>query len=68
MRGGGRGKMGGRGARGDDSYNIQSCTLIDHDHGSHHCHKAVMGHHSRLLRIQQLTNILCDRTTWLTLE
>ncbi len=30
MRGGGVGKIGGRGAGGDDSYNMQICTLIDH--------------------------------------
>jgi hypothetical protein len=66
MRGGGGGKIGGRGAVGDDSYNRQVCTLIDHGGCRHPM--AAMGPHSRLLSIQQSANILWNRSTLLKLE
>ncbi len=66
MRGGGGGKIGGRGAGGGDSYNRQICTSINHDGRRHPI--AAMGPHSQLLRIQQSANILCRRTALLKLE
>ncbi len=66
IHGGGGGKIGGRGTGGDDSYNRQVRTLINH--GGRRCHMAAMGPHSWLLSIQQSANILCDRTTFLKLE
>jgi hypothetical protein len=55
MHGGGGGKIGGRGTGGDNSYNRQVCTSIDH--GGCCCPMATMGTHSRLLSIQQSANI-----------
>ncbi len=66
MHGGSGGKIEGRGAGGDDSYNRQVHT--PNDHGGCHCPTATMGPHSRLLSIQQSANILCNRTTLLKLE
>ncbi len=66
MHGGGGGKLGGRGTGGDDSYNRQVSTSINH--GGRHCPMAAMGPHFQLLRIQQSANILCDRNTLLKLE
>jgi hypothetical protein len=66
MRGGGGGKIGGRGTEGDDSYNRQVCTSIDH--GGRRRPMAAMGPHSRLLSIQQSANILWNRSTSLKLE
>ncbi len=66
MRGGGGGKIGGRGTGGDDSYNRQVRTLIDHGGRSHPM--ATMGPHSWLLSIQQSANILWNRSTLLKLE
>jgi hypothetical protein len=66
MRGGGGGKIGGRGAGGDNSYNRQVRTLVDH--GGRRHPMATIGPYSQLLSIQQSVNILCDRTTLLKLE
>jgi hypothetical protein len=67
MRGGGGGKrVGGRGTGGDDSYNRQVRTLIDH--GGRRRPMAAMGPHSWLLSIQQSANILWNRSTLLKLE
>ncbi len=66
MRGGGGGKIGGRGTGGDNSYNRQVCTL--NDHGGCRHPMAAMGPHFQLLSIQQSANILCNRTTLLKLE
>jgi hypothetical protein len=66
MHGSGGGKIGGRGAGVDDSYNRQICTSINH--GCCHRPMTAMGPHSRLLSIQPSANILCDRTTSLKLE
>jgi hypothetical protein len=60
MRGSGGGKIGGRGTGGDNSYNRQVCTSIDH--GSHHRPMAAMGPHSRLLSMQQSANTLWNRS------
>jgi hypothetical protein len=40
---------------------------FDH-HGRRCCHTAAMGPHSRQQRIQQSTNMICDRSTSLKLE
>ncbi len=66
MRGGGGSKKGGRGTGGDNSYNRQVCTLIDH--GGQRHPMAAMGFHSRLLSIQQSANILWKSSTLLKLE
>jgi hypothetical protein len=66
MRGGGGGKIGGKGTGGADYYNRQVCTL--NDHGSRCRPMAATGLHFRHLSIQQSANILCDRTTLLKLE
>ncbi len=66
MRGGGGGEIGGRGTGGDDSYNRQVRTSIDH--GGRLRPMAAMGPYSRLLSTQQLANILCNRMTLLKLE
>jgi hypothetical protein len=66
MHGGSGGEIGGKGTGGDDSYNRQVCTLIDH--GACHRPMAAMGPHSQILSIQQSASILCDRTTLLKLE
>jgi hypothetical protein len=66
MHGGDGGKIGGRGTGGDDSYNRQVCTSIDH--GSCRRSMAAMVPHSRLLSIKQSTDILWNRSTLLKLE
>ncbi len=66
MRGGSGGKIGGRGTGGDDSYNRQVRTSIDH--GGCRRPMAAMGPHSQLLSIQQSANILWNRSTSLKLE
>jgi hypothetical protein len=66
MRGGGGGKIGGRGTGGDNSYNRQVRTSINH--GGRRHPMAAMGPHSRLLSIQQSANILWNRSTLLKLE
>jgi hypothetical protein len=66
MRGGGGSKIGGRGTGGDNSYNKQVRTLIDH--GSCRHPMVAMGPHSWLLRIQQSANILWNRSTLLELK
>ncbi len=60
MRGGGGGKIGGRRTGGDDYYNRQVCT--SKNHGGRRRPMAAMGPHSRLLSIQQLANMLCNKT------
>jgi hypothetical protein len=65
VHGGSGGEIGGRETGGDDSYNRQVCTLINH--GGFHPPMAAMGTHFRLLSIQQSANILCGRTTLLKL-
>jgi hypothetical protein len=62
----GGGKIGGKRAGGDYSYNRWVSTSVNH--GGRCCPTATMGPHSRLLSIQQSANILCDRTTLLKLE
>ncbi len=66
MHGGGGSEIEGRGTGGDDSYNRQVCTLIDH--GSRRHPMAAMGPHSLLLSIQQSANILWNRSTSSKLE
>jgi hypothetical protein len=66
VRGGGGGKIGGRGTGSDNSYNKQVRTSINH--GGRRCPMAAMGPHSRLLSIQQSAYILCDRNMLLTQE
>ncbi len=66
MHGSGGGEIGGNRTGGDDSYNRQVCTSIDHG-GCHHP-MAAMGPHSRLLSIQQSANILWNSSTSLKLE
>jgi hypothetical protein len=66
MCGGGGGEIGGRGTGGDNSYNRQVCTSIDH--GGRRHPMATMGPHFRLLSIQQSANILWNRSTSLKLE
>jgi hypothetical protein len=66
MRGGGGGKIGGRGARSGNSTTMQIFALIDH--GSQRHPTAAMGSRSRQQSIQQSTNILFERTTSLKLE
>ncbi len=65
MRGGSGSKIEGRRGGGDDSYNRQVCTSINH--GGRRCPTATMGPHSQLLSIRQSANILCDRTMLLKL-
>ncbi len=66
MRGGGGSKIGGKGTGGEDSYNRQVRTSINH--GGRCCPMAAMGTHSQLLSIQQSANILWNRSTLLKLE
>jgi hypothetical protein len=66
VHGGRGGEIGGRGTGGDNSYNRQVSTLINH--GGRRHPMAAMGAHSRLLSIQQSANILCNRTILLKLE
>ena len=56
MRGSSGSKIGGRGAGGDNFYNRQICTSIDHGGCRHPT--AAMGPHSRLLSIQQSKNTM----------
>jgi hypothetical protein len=58
------GRIGGRGAGGDDSYNYNRKVCTSIDHGGRHHHMAAIGPHSQFLRIQQSTNILCNRTRY----
>jgi hypothetical protein len=66
MRGGGGGEIGGRGTGGDNSYNRQVHTLINH--GGCRRPMAAMGPQSRLLSMQQSANILWNRSTLLKLK
>jgi hypothetical protein len=66
MRCGGGVKEGGMGAGGDYSYSMQTRASIDD--GGRCRPTAATGPHSRLLSIQQSTNIICDMTTSLKLE
>jgi hypothetical protein len=66
MRGGGGGKIGGRGARSGNSSTMQIFASIDH--GSQRHPTAVMESRFRQQSIQQSTNILFERTTLLKLE
>jgi hypothetical protein len=66
MRGGGGGAEGKMGGGGEVFCSMQF--LVSIDHGSLHRPMATMKPHSRLLRIQQLANILCDRLVLLKLE
>ena len=66
MRGGGGGAEGGMG-EGDEVFcSMQFLALINH--GSRGRPTAAMKPHSRLLRIQQSANILCNRLVSLKLE
>ena len=66
MRGGGGGAEGGMG-EGDEVFcSMRFLALIDH--GGRGRPTATMKPHSRLLRIQQSANILCDRLVSLKLE
>jgi len=51
MRGSSGGRIGGRGAGGDDSYNRKICTWIDH--GGRRCPMAAMRPHSQAYNNQQ---------------
>ena len=53
-------------AGGDYSYSIRTCASIDD--GGRHRPTVATGPYSRLLSIQQSTNIICDRTPSLKLE
>ncbi len=65
---GGGVKEGGTGAGGDYSYSMRTRASID-DGGRRRPTAATgPGPHSRLLSIQQSTNIICDRSTSLKLE
>jgi hypothetical protein len=66
MRCGGGVKEDGIAAGGDYSNIMRTRTSIND--GGRHCPTAATGPHSRLLIMQQSTNILCDRTTLLKLE
>jgi len=60
-------KEGGIGA-GGDYYSHSMRTRASIDDGGHRRPTVATGPHSRLLSIQQSTNIICDRTTSLKLE
>ena len=66
MRCGGGVKEGGIGAGGDYSHSMRTRASIDD--GGRRRPTAATGPHSRLLSIQQSTNIICDRTTLLKLK
>ena len=66
MRCGGGGDGRGRGSVGGNLYNSTKKKSIDHD--GRRRPTAATGPHSRLLSIQQSTNILIDRITLLKLE
>ena len=59
-------KEGRIGAGGDYSSSMRARASIDD--GGRHCPTVATGPHSRLLNIQQSTNILCDRTMPLKLD
>jgi hypothetical protein len=63
---GGGAKEGGIGAGGDYSHSMRARASIDD--GGRRRPTVATGPHSRLLSIQQSTNIICDRTTLLKLE
>ena len=65
MNGGGGGYGEGRGGVGGDLYNSTQKKSIDHD--GRRRPTAATGPHTRLLSIQQSTNILFDRNTLLKL-
>jgi hypothetical protein len=66
MRGGGGGELGGIGP-GDEVF-CSMRFLASIDHGGRRCPTAAMKPHSRLLSIQQSTNILGNRLVSLKLE
>jgi hypothetical protein len=66
MCGGSGAKEGGKGAEGDDFSTMQIVT--SHDHGGRRHPTAAIGTSSRLLSIQQSTNILIKRKALLKLE
>jgi hypothetical protein len=66
MRCGGGGDGRGRGGVGGHLYNSRQKKSIDHD--GRRRPTAAKGPHSRLLSIQQSTNVLFDRNTSLKLE
>ncbi len=66
MCGGGGSKIGGIGPVDEVFYTMQFFRSIDN--GGHRRGMTAMGPHSRLLSIQQSTNILCDRLVSLKLE
>ena len=66
MRCGGGVKEGGIGAGGVYSYSMRTHASIND--GGRRRPTAATGPHSRLLSIQQSTNILCNMTTLLKLE
>jgi hypothetical protein len=66
MRGGGGGKIGGIGP-GDEVFCLMRF-LVSIDHGGRGCPTAAMKPHSRLLRIQQSANMLCNRLVSLKIE
>jgi hypothetical protein len=66
MCGGSGSKIGGRGARSGISSTMQIFASIDH--GSQRHPTAAMGSGSQQQSVQQLTNILFERTTLLKLE
>jgi hypothetical protein len=59
-------KEGGIGAGGVYSYSMRTHASIDD--GGRRRPTAATGPHSRLLSIQQSTNLICDRTMSLNLE
>ena len=63
---GGGVKEGGIGAGRDYSHSMRTRASIND--GGRRRPKVATGPHSRLLSIQQSTNIICDRTTLLKLE
>jgi hypothetical protein len=66
MLGGGGGELGGIGPRDKVSYTMRFRASIND--GGHHHRTTAMGPHSRLLSIQQSSNILCERLVLLKLE
>jgi hypothetical protein len=66
MRGGGGGAEGGMG-EGDEAF-CWMRFLASIDHGGRGRPTAAMKPHSRLLRVQQSANILCNRLLLLMLE
>jgi hypothetical protein len=66
MRGGGGGELGEIGSGDEVFCSMRFLTSIDH--GGRRRPTAAMKPHSRLLSIQQSTNILCNRLVSLKLE